>query len=392
MASTLPSQTDCCSPCDGEASVAVPGPAGADGADGAAGADGSDAFTLTDGAFVMPAELANVTVTVDDSTWMGNGQILFIETAGFMEVQSKPTATSVILKNLEDTTNLLYTDNAAPTTSIPDGSRVSPGGLQGPEGDNSGTAPNSATYVTITADAGLPSAVPLDTLGTGAVHFDDTSDTLSVKPIGIADNNLLEVDQAAGLTAGDAAFGTANGIETKTASAARTALGLGTMATQAAGAVAITGGSITGITDVAVADGGTGASTAAAARTNLGILGGYGLLGSLTGVDLNVGANDNAFTILSARYRIDKITVENASVSLTAATAGLFTAAGGGGTTLAADQALSALTASTKFDDLTLDAVTGTDVITAGTLYFRVGTAQGAAATADVHLFGWKYD
>jgi hypothetical protein len=37
--------------------------------------------------------------------------------------------------------------------------------------------------------------------------------------------------------------------------------GLGTMSTQNANAVAITGGSITGITDLAVADGGTGAST-----------------------------------------------------------------------------------------------------------------------------------
>jgi len=46
--------------------------------------------------------------------------------------------------------------------------------------------------------------------------------------------------------------------------------GLGTMATQNANNVAITGGSITGITDLAVADGGTGASTAANARTNLG--------------------------------------------------------------------------------------------------------------------------
>jgi len=36
---------------------------------------------------------------------------------------------------------------------------------------------------------------------------------------------------------------------------------------------AITGGSITGITDLAVADGGTGASTAANARTNLGAAG-----------------------------------------------------------------------------------------------------------------------
>jgi hypothetical protein len=54
------------------------------------------------------------------------------------------------------------------------------------------------------------------------------------------------------------------------AATARTNLGLGTIATQAASAVAITGGTIAGITDLAVADGGTGASTAAAALTNLG--------------------------------------------------------------------------------------------------------------------------
>lgn len=55
------------------------------------------------------------------------------------------------------------------------------------------------------------------------------------------------------------------------AATARTNLGLGTMATQAASAVAITGGSVTNITDITVADGGTGASTAAGARTNLGL-------------------------------------------------------------------------------------------------------------------------
>jgi hypothetical protein len=48
--------------------------------------------------------------------------------------------------------------------------------------------------------------------------------------------------------------------------------GLGTIATQAANNVSITGGSITGITDLAVADGGTGASNASDARTNLGLV------------------------------------------------------------------------------------------------------------------------
>lgn len=46
---------------------------------------------------------------------------------------------------------------------------------------------------------------------------------------------------------------------------------LGTMAAQDASAVAITGGSIAGITDLAVADGGTGASTGPLALTSLGV-------------------------------------------------------------------------------------------------------------------------
>lgn len=60
-------------------------------------------------------------------------------------------------------------------------------------------------------------------------------------------------------TVGDAVFIAAN------AAAARTAIGAGTIATQNSNAVTITGGSITGITDLAISDGGTGQSTAAAA-------------------------------------------------------------------------------------------------------------------------------
>lgn len=57
-----------------------------------------------------------------------------------------------------------------------------------------------------------------------------------------------------------------------TAAAARANLGCGNMAVQNKGEIDISGGTITGITDLAVADGGTGASTALAARANLGLV------------------------------------------------------------------------------------------------------------------------
>lgn len=70
------------------------------------------------------------------------------------------------------------------------------------------------------------------------------------------------------------------------ASAARTVIGAGTIATQDSNAVSITGGSITGITDLAVADGGTGASDAATARTNLGAQAQNALLDDIAGLTI----------------------------------------------------------------------------------------------------------
>jgi hypothetical protein len=81
---------------------------------------------------------------------------------------------------------------------------------------------------------------------------------------GTVTGNATNVDGTVALNNG--------GTGATTAANARTNLGLGTMSTQASNSVSITGGSIAGITDLAIADGGTGASTVVQARTNLGLV------------------------------------------------------------------------------------------------------------------------
>lgn len=84
----------------------------------------------------------------------------------------------------------------------------------------------------------------------------------------------VDADLASNLTPTNNYFIVGDGTDwtSESPSDARSSLGLGTIATQAADSIAITGGAISGITDLAVADGGTGASTASDARTNLGLV------------------------------------------------------------------------------------------------------------------------
>lgn len=133
MASPTLTAQQCCTPCDSVQTVQVPGTAGTTGAAGADGTDGVNAFTTTTAAFVMPAVGANVSVFVLDTSWMGLGQILFVETAGWMQVDSITSANQVSLTNLE-TAGGEYSENAAPATNINAGSKVSPGGMQGQSG------------------------------------------------------------------------------------------------------------------------------------------------------------------------------------------------------------------------------------------------------------------
>jgi hypothetical protein len=88
-------------------------------------------------------------------------------------------------------------------------------------------------------DAGLASIAGLTTLADRMIYT-TASDTYAVATLTAAGRAILDDADA---------------------SAQRTTLGLGTIATQSAASVSITGGSVTGITDITVADGGTGRSS-----------------------------------------------------------------------------------------------------------------------------------
>ena len=96
------------------------------------------------------------------------------------------------------------------------------------------------------------------------------------------------------------------------------------------------------------------------------------------------------------RYRVTRVTLLAPSVPLTTAQAALYNAASGGGVAICSPQALAGLTSSSPATagnaiDLTL-ALAAATFFTATTLFFRITTAQGSAATVDVILHIQPYD
>jgi hypothetical protein len=146
-------------------------------------------------------------------------------------------------------------------------------------------AGSGAAVVDITADFAMSSVKITGGSITGITDLAIADGGTGASDAGTARTNLglaigtdvqaydAELTAIAGLAVTDGNFIVGNGTTwvAENGSTARTSLGLGTMSTQDASSVSITGGSITGITDLAVADGGTGASDAGTARTNLGL-------------------------------------------------------------------------------------------------------------------------
>lgn len=127
-----------------------------------------------------------------------------------------------------------------------------------------GTDVVSAINYTPTLTSGsltLTSALPVASGGTGSASLTANNVLLG--------NGTSAVQEVAPGTDGNFLVSDGTTWTTEDGATARTSLGLGSIATQDSNSVSITGGSVTGITDLAVADGGTGASTADGALTNL---------------------------------------------------------------------------------------------------------------------------
>lgn len=112
------------------------------------------------------------------------------------------------------------------------------------------------------------------------------------------------------------------------------------------------------------------------------------LLAVYQGVNANA-TGDTVLPILdSSSYSVKFVVATNASTSLTTAAAGVFTAPNAGGTAIVANAALSALTGPTVVSERT---VASTAAQTGQNLYVNVGTAQGAAATFDIYVYGYDF-
>lgn len=384
MSSALPIPPVCPS-CGTQINTQIPGSPGAAGAPGAAGTNGANAFTALSAPYTMPAELATSAATVLDTSWMVVNQVLFVQGLGFMQVNAIVNSFTVQLTNLRNSAALLYLANSPAGTIAPVAFQLSPSGLQGPNGsltgpaggDLTGNFPNPTLIptgpgVTTVGDATHVARTTLDAngrvtaLSSVAIAYPSSS-----PPSGAAGGDLTGTFPNPTLNTSGVTLTTPQFVAPVTVSIP----GSGYVASEVIPIPTFdTKGRITAIT--------TGKLRQC-------------LLGKLIGANFN-STLDQAITVAgTVSYRITEILVTNCAVSLTAASGGFYNAAGkpGGGVLVAAAQVYSALTGTTsQFMTTTIGGVGSTNLQTAATIYLSLSVAQGSPVTADVYVFGEKFD
>jgi hypothetical protein len=93
-----------------------------------------NAYTATTLNFTMPAANTAVQITVQDTSWVTMGQMLYIEGAGYMRAFGTFSGTVMAVNNVYDPADQEYLSNTAPGVTIVAGAKVSPAGIQGPRG------------------------------------------------------------------------------------------------------------------------------------------------------------------------------------------------------------------------------------------------------------------
>ncbi len=180
------SASNCACPCPDPTIVEVPGQPGEDGAAGDAGTNGVNAFTLTTTSpIVLPAVAGPVTnpaiQTFADCSWFAVGQVIIISDEndnewGTFRVLTVASSTGATLEWLD------YPGDAAGTTSLAVGSKVSPAGslaaLAAP-------LPTAVNYTALTTAGAIDNANVAAGVGRSQLFFPHTwiGGTAAVEPV-----------------------------------------------------------------------------------------------------------------------------------------------------------------------------------------------------------------
>ncbi len=152
---------------------------------GAEGFVGNNAYTQTTTSFVQPSIFDTVTIDVVNSDWAIINQYIFIEDAGYYQIDSVPNSTSIIIINLG------YSDNAAAGATITASKKVSPAGIKGDIGTTGSVSSASSIileYTTIPSTLANESALYVD-VGDGLLKVREQSNG-AVKKIALLDSDL----------------------------------------------------------------------------------------------------------------------------------------------------------------------------------------------------------